>query len=36
MITLIMLVGWLPYVSLTVNVPYFIEEINRVLFDTIL
>ena len=31
-----MFVTWLAYISLAVNVPYFIEEINRVSFDTIL
>ena len=35
-ITPIMFVAWLAYISLAVNIPYFIEEINRVSFDTIL
>jgi hypothetical protein len=30
------IVAWLSYISLAVNVPYFIEVINRVFFDTIL
>ena len=36
MITPIMFVAWLSYISLAVNVPYFIEVINRVSFDTVL
>ena len=36
MITPIMFVAWLPYISLAVNIPYFIEVINRVSFDTVL